>query len=239
MPLEAFFVNLKKVKAIANVTKIAPKRVSVLEQDTIQSRCVRQTSSMDQSFFFILTAAIANECVTVVLGHCRSSRRVALHSCIRKQDPEQSGPCHSTETCPPLHKIGSKMEPWTVSSGELKLSRRDGHKDNACILGHGNPVRFDPSRWASSIDSSVATNKVLFDVSKAQTLKNGIKNLARSAAFVRFKLKRILARETSCLRCKKTSAPRKLPLGATGIKIQGPLRMSASMALMALARRWR
>ena len=37
LPLEAFFVKLKEVKPIANSTKIEPKRVSVLVQDTVRT----------------------------------------------------------------------------------------------------------------------------------------------------------------------------------------------------------
>ena len=40
LPLEAFVVNLKEVETIADITKIEPKRVTVLEQDSFQPRYV-------------------------------------------------------------------------------------------------------------------------------------------------------------------------------------------------------
>ena len=47
LSLEALVVHLKEVKAIGDVSEIGPKRVAVLEQDSFQSRSIRQTRAMN------------------------------------------------------------------------------------------------------------------------------------------------------------------------------------------------
>ena len=110
LPLEALVVDLQEVEAISDVSQIEPKRVSVLEQDTFQPWCVQQACMMIQSLFFILTATVTDESVSVVLRHRKSSGCESLRSCVRRQNSEQTSSCHSTGACPPLHGIGSKME---------------------------------------------------------------------------------------------------------------------------------
>ena len=72
LPLEALVVDLQEVEAIPDVSQIEPKRVSVLEQDTFQPWCVQQECMMNQSLFFILTATVTDESVSVVLRHRKS-----------------------------------------------------------------------------------------------------------------------------------------------------------------------
>ena len=115
-----------------------------------RTRCVQQTCSED--------AAVVNECFSVVLTHRRSSTCESL-----RQDSEQTGPCHPTEVCPPLHCFGP-FPVRLVGQVETFKKRRAqplAKGDSASFLGHGNPVGFHTARWAPSIDSSVATNRFL------------------------------------------------------------------------------
>ena len=139
-------------------------------------------------------------------------------SCIRRQDPEQTGPCHPMETCPPHHGFGSKLEPcfgrfpvrvvWRVETVEKRRAQQPlAKRDSACFFGHGNRVSFDAAKWAPSIDSSVATNKAL----ESKTWRDR---------------PRLPALNSNGFPQHEPSAPRKLPLNATGTEVQGPLEAS-------------
>ena len=234
LPLEALAADLKEVGAIPDVSQIEPKRVSVLEQDTFQHWCVRQACTMIQSLFFILTATVTDESVSVVLRHRKSSGCESLRSCVRRQNSEQTSSCHSSEASPPLHGIGSKVETrissltimavWRVEARWQRRGQPLEQRHGACILGHGYPVGLDTTRRYSSIDSTVAADQESIVATEASSFKNGIEDLAGSAALVRFEFQRIFAaRETSDLRCNEPSAPRNMALGTTGIEMQGSL----------------
>ena len=234
LPLEALVADLQEVEAIPDVAQIEPKRVSVLEQDTFQPWCVQQACTMNQSLFLILTATVTDESVSVVLRHRKSSGCESLCSCIRMQNSEQTSSCHSSEASPPVHGIGSKIEAcfssftimavWRVEARWQRRRQPLAKRDGACIFGHNYLVGLDTTRRSSSIDSTVAAYQESIVATEASSFKNGIEDLAGSAALVRFKFQLIFAaRETSCLCCSEPSAPRNMALGTTGIEIQGSL----------------
>ena len=85
---------------------------------------------------------------------------------------------------------------------------------------------LDTTRWPSSINSTVAAYQTSLVTPKASPFKNGIEDLAGSAALVRFEIERIFAaRKISCFRCNEPSAPRNLALGTAVIEVQGSFRI--------------
>ena len=238
------------VEYLASLFPVDEKECTfVVESESTETKYIVDTQSMRlfaedvhradanclcQKKKFILTATVPTESVSVVLRHRKSSRCESLRCCVRRQNSEQTRRRHSLEAGPPLHGIGSKIETrfdcfalravWRVKALQKRRAQPLAKKDSTCIFGHGYPVGLDTTRRCSSVDSSVATNQVAVVTPKASTFKNGIEDLAGSAALVRFKLQRIFAaRETSSLRCKTPSGFGKLTLGATGIEVQGPL----------------
>ena len=192
-----------------------------------------RTAGMDDDSvaLFHSDATVTDESVSVVLRHRKSSRCESLRSCVRRQNSEQTSSCHSSEASPPLHGIGSKVEArisslliMAVRRVEARWQRRAqplAKRYGACIFGHGYPVGLDTTRRSSSIDTAVAADQESIVAPEVSSFKNGIEDLAGSAALVRFQFQRICAaRETSYLRCNEPSAPRKMALGTTGIEIQ-------------------